>query len=152
MVRQASRPNSIAHLCYNRGVQTRPPRNTGTPGHLAELTRENAQLRAVLADVVAELTQVRTQLAQTQAQLAALELERHDLHQEVVDLKCSRLRRADRPPTRLCPPNRVVVPVVIRAVDGRAQRASTRRNPSPPATLARTVAHRLAEPVRRASA
>jgi transposase len=34
------------------------------------------------------LTQVRTQLAQTQAQLAALELERHDLHQEVVDLKC----------------------------------------------------------------
>jgi hypothetical protein len=53
MVRQASRPNTIARLCYNRGVHSQPPRNAGTPGHLAELTRENAQLRAVLADLLA---------------------------------------------------------------------------------------------------
>jgi transposase len=74
-------------LCYNRGVQTQLPRHTGTLGHLAELRRENTQLRAVLADVLAELTQVRIQLAQTQAQLAAVEAERQELHQEVVDLK-----------------------------------------------------------------
>jgi hypothetical protein len=82
-------------------VHTQPPRNAGTSGQLAELTRENAQLRAVLADVLAELTQVRTQLAQTQAQLAALEGERHDLHQEVVDLKrkpfASRRHASDAP-------------------------------------------------------
>jgi hypothetical protein len=82
-------------------VHTQPPRNAGTPGHLEELTRENAQLRAVLADVVAELTQLRTQLAQTQAQLAALEDQRHDLQQEVVDLKrkpfASRRHASDAP-------------------------------------------------------
>jgi transposase len=87
MLRQACRPNTLAHLCYNRGVHTQPSRNAGTPGQLAQLIRENAHLRTVLADVVAELTQVRTQLAQTQAQLVALEVERHDLHQEVVELK-----------------------------------------------------------------
>jgi transposase len=48
---------------------------------------ERDHLRAVLADVLAELAQLRAQLAATQAQLAAVEAERHDLHQELVELK-----------------------------------------------------------------
>jgi transposase len=54
---------------------------------LAAVRAERDQLRGVLADLLAEQVQLRTQLTQTLSQLAALDSERHDLHQELVDLK-----------------------------------------------------------------
>src|SRR5690242_9739747 len=54
----------------------------------AELTSvraERDQFAGALADLLADQVQLRMQLTQTQAQLAALDVERHDLRQELVD-------------------------------------------------------------------
>jgi transposase len=48
---------------------------------------ERDQLRGLLADLQASQVQLRAQLADIQAQLAAVETERHQTHQELVDLK-----------------------------------------------------------------
>jgi transposase len=90
MVRMRSRSTT-------RTSRTRPPAAVGAAPHhddlavleteLAFVRAERDQLRAVLADVLAEVAQLRAQLAQSQAQLAAIEDQRHELHQELVDLK-----------------------------------------------------------------
>src|SRR5881397_852806 len=54
---------------------------------LATVRAERDQLRGALADLLAQQVQLRAQLVQTQEQLAALDAERHELHQELVDLK-----------------------------------------------------------------
>src|SRR5262245_748865 len=54
---------------------------------LAAVRVERDQLRGVLSEVLAEQVQLGAQLAEAQATIAALEADRHDLHQELVDLK-----------------------------------------------------------------
>ena len=54
---------------------------------LTSVRAERDQLRGLLAEVQASQVQLRALLADTQAQLAAVEAERHQTHQELVDLK-----------------------------------------------------------------
>jgi transposase len=54
---------------------------------LTSVRAERDQLRGLLADLLADQVQLRALLADTQAQLAAVEAERHQTHQELVDLK-----------------------------------------------------------------
>jgi hypothetical protein len=54
---------------------------------LAAVRAERDQLRGALVDLLAEQVQLRAQLTQAQAHLAALDAERHELHQELLDLK-----------------------------------------------------------------
>lgn len=66
---------------------------------LAAVRAERDEVRAVLGDVLADLTQVRALLAQTQDQLAALDAERHEIQQELVDLKRKPFVPRRPPPT-----------------------------------------------------
>jgi transposase len=60
---------------------------TAVRGELDTVRAERDQLRGLLADLQASQVQLRAQLADLQAQLAAVETERQQTHQELVDLK-----------------------------------------------------------------
>jgi transposase len=63
------------------------PTITQLQADLTSVRAERDQLRGLLADLQASQVQLRALLADTQAQLAAVEAERHQTHQELLDLK-----------------------------------------------------------------
>ncbi len=95
---------SVASSAPARTIARLQAELTAVRVELDTVRAERDQLRGLLADLLADQVQLRAQLADTQAQLAAVEAERHQTHQELVDLKrkpfTSRLRSDDTTPAK----------------------------------------------------